>query len=145
MKSLSRVAMSFMLCVSLAGLSVGCASQTTITTMPAGADLKIDGAPAGKTPYNHTEASVWLWTKHQLTFEKAGYMPTSGMIAGELSPTHLVVGLLCCLPVLFVGQYNPQYNFVLSKAGVGGQQVKEVYRASQDGAPVETVKVNFAP
>lgn len=127
------------------GLLSGCASQTTITSIPTGADVKIDGQPSGKTPYNYSDAQVWLWTKHQVTLDKPGYTPTTGMLAGELSPTHLIVGILCCLPVALVGQYNPQYNFVLQRSGVGGKEVKEVWQTSQGEAPMDVVKIDFAP
>ena len=127
------------------GLLSGCASQTTITSIPTGADVKIDGQPSGKTPYNYSDAQVWLWTKHQVTLEKPGYTSTMGMLSGELSPTHLIVGILCCLPVALVGQYNPQYNFVLQRSGVGGKEVKEVWQTGQSGAPVDVVKIDFTP
>ena len=129
----------------LGALSAGCASQTTITSIPTGADLKIDGQPVGKTPHNHSDAQVWLWTKRQVTLEKPGYTAATGFISGELSPTHLIVGILCCLPVIAVGQYNPQYNYVLQKSGVGGQEVREVWRASQEAQPAEVIAVDFKP
>lgn len=127
------------------GMLSGCASQTTITSVPTGADVKIDGQPSGKTPYNYSEAQVWLWTKHQVTLEKSGYTATTGMLSGELSPTHLVVGILCCLPVALVGQYNPQYNFVLQRSGVGGKEVKEVWQTDLRDTPADVVKIDFAP
>jgi len=135
---------AIMLMSSLAfGPLTGCASQTTITSQPSQARLKIDGQPVGKTPYNFNDPQVWIWTKHQVTLEKRGYLPTQSFLTANFSATHVIVGILCCLPLVLVGQYDPQVNYVMNKSSSSSGPVEEVWRAVQEGGKSEVVEIDF--
>ena len=102
------------------GPTWGCASSTTITSEPSGAELRIDGAPVGRTPYTYVDNQTWLWSKHQVTLDKRGYEPTMAMIQAEINPLYLVLGIVfsACvfgLILILVGQYRPNYNFYLQR------------------------------
>lgn len=127
-----------LICLS-AFIWTGCASQTTINSNPTGAKLKIDGADVGTTPYQYNEDSVWIWTKHQVQLSKEGYQDSTRQIKGEFSGKNIAIGILCCLPILFAGEYEPQYNFALQKSGTADLQMGPVADPK-----VETIKVNFA-
>lgn len=104
-----------MLCV-VAIFNTSCASSTVITSTPVGAQVKIDGQPVGGTPIQFTESAVWLWTKHMVTIEAPGYQPMHTQMNAQLSPLYLILGLLCLIPFLFVGEFNPTYHYVLGVA-----------------------------
>ena len=110
----SRLAMAAIVATLIAG-PIGCASSTQITSDPSGAQVLVDGSPVGNTPVVYNEGSVWVWTSHQVTLKKAGYQTTTGMIEATISPTHLILGILCCLPLVLVGQYKPGAHFVLQQ------------------------------
>ena len=106
----------------------GCASTTVIQSEPTGAQLRIDGQPVGATPVTFTEQAVWLWTKHQVTLEAPGYNPYHGMMNAQVSPLYLILGLLCLLPFLLVGEFRPTYYYVLIQkqtASIFGESFRE--------------------
>lgn len=104
-----------MLCV-FAVFHASCASTTVISSTPVGAQVKIDGQPVGGTPITFTEDYVWLWTKHQITLEAPGHSAMHTQMNAQLSPLYLILGLLCLLPFLFVGEFKPTYHYVLGAA-----------------------------
>lgn len=97
------------------GPLTGCASTTTISSDPAGAEVAVDGQPVGQTPVSFTEDSVWLWTKHQVTLKKKGYHTYNGQMSATVSVLHVILGIFCCLPLILVGEFKPTYHYVLSK------------------------------
>lgn len=113
---------------------VGCASTTQITSEPSGAMVRIDGQQLGETPASFTEDSVWVWTKHQVTVEKKGYESANGRINGEIVPVNIIIGILCCLPFVVIGEFRPQYHFVLNR--------KQALETAQNF--VEELKIEFA-
>lgn len=143
-KTLTKCFTPLLIAIVAIGPLSGCASQTTITSTPPNAKLMIDGQPVGKTPYQYVESTTWLWSKHQVQANKRGYQPGYRMISASISPVHLIAGILCCLPLIAVGQYDPQYNIVLQRSGVGGQTVKEVWRASSEEKKTEVISINFS-
>ncbi len=100
---------------------VGCASTTQITSEPAQALVRIDNIPLGKTPVAYTDQSVWLWTNRHVTVERNGYEPAFGRIKAEFVPGYVIAGAIlffCFIPmawVALIGQYRPQYHFVLNR------------------------------
>jgi hypothetical protein len=114
MQKTTSVVVTMALAFSLA--APGCASSTTITSNPEGAQLTIDGQLVGPTPVTFSKASVWAWTKHQVKLELAGYETRTGFVSATISPVHLAIGIICFIPLLplaFVGQYEPRYHFEL--------------------------------
>lgn len=93
----------------------GCASTTVVQSEPTGAQLRIDGQPVGATPVTFTENAVWLWTKHQVTLDASGYSTYHGTLNAQVSPLYLILGLLCLLPFILVGEFKPTYYYVLAK------------------------------
>lgn len=119
---------------------IGCASSTSITSEPEGAEVRIDGMQQGQTPLTYTDDSVWLWTKHQVTVEKKGYETVNGMIKGEIVPVYMVIGVIAFFTVCFwpiawmalIGEYRPQYHFVLDR-----KQALETAWALEEMAEIE--------
>jgi hypothetical protein len=121
-----RITFVLLISTLVVGPGLGCASATTINSDPLGARVKIDGVMVGNTPVLYEEDMVFLWTKKQVTLEKTGYNTHIGQIKASFSPIYIVVGILCCLPVIVLGEFKPQYSFVLarkeSQASDGGSQ-----------------------
>ncbi len=113
---------------------VGCASTTQITSEPAAATVRVDNVVLGETPTAYSEDSVWLWTKRSVTVEKKGYQAVNGQITGEVVPVNIVIGIFCCLPFILVGEFRPQYHFVLNR--------KQALETAQNF--VEAVQIQFA-
>lgn len=143
-KTLTKCLTPLLIAIIAVGPLSGCASQTTITSTPPNAKLTIDGQPVGTTPYQYVESSTWLWSKHQVQANKQGYQPGYRMISASISPAHLILGLFCCFPFIAVGQYDPQYNIVLQRSGVGGQTVQEVWRTTSEEKKTEVISINFS-
>lgn len=80
-----------------------------------GAAVKIDGQPVGNTPVSFTNESVYVWTEHQVTLEKKGYHAYHGRMQATFSVMHLIIGIFCCLPFVIVGEFKPQYHYVLAR------------------------------
>lgn len=111
----------------------GCASTTVIQSEPAGAQVRIDGMPVGNTPVTFTDNAVWLWTSHQVSLERKGYDPYHTMLNAQVSPLYLILGLLCLLPFLVVGEYRPSYMYVMVKK----QAVELIQQGLEEFASIE--------
>jgi len=92
----------------------GCTPTTTyISSEPAGASLSIDGVPVGKTPLEHTDANVWLWTRRTLIAKKPGHFTVTRVLAAQPSlkgAPFLIVAYVCCFPLAFLalqGDFPP--------------------------------------
>ena len=106
------------------GPAWGCASTTTINSTPPGARVTVDGVMLGNTPVMYEDDMVFLWTKKQVRLDKTGYNTHVGQIKATFSPIYIVVGILCCLPVVALGEFKPSYSFVLSKKESAESQEK---------------------
>ena len=129
----------------LAPMMTGCASQTMIQSMPPGAQLSIDGAPVGETPYSFAEPQVWLWTKHSLVLEKRGYATTPAYLEATFSVPHLLVGIIfpCVFPLALVGRYEPTYVYTLFKTSRAERDVLKLWLPEAQQLKAEAVSVNF--
>jgi hypothetical protein len=100
---------------------MACSSSTQITTEPAGALVRIDNIPQGNSPVTYSEGSVWVWTRHNVMLEKPGYRQQMGILRADFVPANIILGVvafLCFFPmawVALVGEYQPQYHFVLQR------------------------------
>ena len=109
----------------------GCASSTTISSNPEGANLTIDGQPVGQTPVTFVKSAVWTWTSHRVKLERQGYQTRTGFVNAEMSPVHLAFGILCFVPLfplVFVGQYKPRYHFEMQPSS--GLKAQPTFRES---------------
>jgi hypothetical protein len=113
---------------------IGCASTTQITSEPSAATVRVDNVVLGDTPATYSEGSVWVWTNRRVTVEKKGYQQVNGAIKGEIVPINIVIGILCCLPFVLVGEFRPQHHFVLNR--------KQALETAQNF--VEQVQIQFA-
>ena len=83
--------------------------------------MRIDGVVAGQSPVVYSEDSVWVWTKHQVMVEKKGYNTLSTQMSAQFVPLNVILGglgfFLCLVPGIFalVGEYKPQYHYVLTR------------------------------
>lgn len=121
---LSKIIYPFAMSVLIAVMTlgpIGCASSTQITSEPSDAAVRINNIPEGKTPLTYDDSAVWAWTKHHVTVEKPGYENAVGRISAEFVPVYIVLGAIaffCFFPmawVALIGEYKPQYHFVLRR------------------------------
>ena len=100
--------------LSLALLAAGCTSTTVVSSSPDRAQVILDGAPRGETPYTLSE-QVNAGTRHQLTLKKAGYKDLNTFIAADQwNVGKVIISAIFCLPCLFFSsEYPPGYNFTL--------------------------------
>lgn len=90
-----------------------CASGTTITTIPDGANVLIDGKLAGSTPYYHWDRDE-SYAKKEFILEKDGYKAIRCTIEKNVLYVHrFFAPPLLALPWLF--GYEEQYTFKLDK------------------------------
>jgi len=94
----------------------GCASSTLIKSNPPGAKLSLDGQVQGETPYTYSDQAI-AGTMRTVTLKKEGYKDFSGTIKREkLSVGALIGGIFLLVPLLWVLEYPPEYNFEMEKA-----------------------------
>ena len=94
---------------------LGCASSTLIKSNPPGAKLYLDGQVQGETPYTYSDKAV-AGTMRTVTLKMEGYKDFNGTIKREqLSVGALIGGIFLLVPLIWVLEYPPQYNFEMEK------------------------------
>ena len=94
---------------------LGCASSTLIKSNPPGAKLYLDGQVQGETPYTYSDKAV-AGTMRTVTLKKEGYKDFNGTIKrGQLSVGALIGGIFLLIPLIWILEYPPQYNFEMEK------------------------------
>lgn len=95
----------------------GCASSTVIKSNPTGADVYIDGAKVGKTPYTLTDTKM-VFSNTTLQLKKEGYEDLNTVLPRfqELDVATAVGGFFCLWPLwLWAGKYKPENNYELQR------------------------------
>lgn len=93
----------------------GCASATTIRSIPPGAKLYLDGQYKGETPYTHVDRSA-AGTTRTVRLEKEGYEDFTGSITREkLSIPALIGTLLITIPIIWILEYPSEHTFGMKK------------------------------
>ena len=93
----------------------GCASTTLIKSNPPGAKMQVDGKPIGETPHFYTDMAV-AGTIRTITLKKEGYKDYNGYIRREkFSVPILIAGIFLIVPLVWILEYPPQYNFEMEK------------------------------
>jgi len=93
----------------------GCASATTINSIPSGAKLYLDQEYKGETPYTHTDRSILL-TKRSVTLKTGGYQNFNAEIKrSELDVGALIGTIFLTIPVLWILKYPSQYIFEMEE------------------------------
>jgi hypothetical protein len=93
----------------------GCASSTLIKSNPPGAKLVLDGQDLGETPYTYSDRAA-AGTMRTVTLKKEGYKDFNGTIKREqLSVGALIGGIFLLIPLIWILEYPPQYNFEMEK------------------------------
>lgn len=108
----------------------GCASTTTINSVPASAEIWIDGMKVGNTPYTHTDEDLSFSTKY-VQLKKAGYQDFSGTIKRDkMNTQNFIISFLCFWPgFLWSWEYPPTYTFSMVK------NTADLYEMSYEYAP----------
>lgn len=137
-----------------AAVLTGCTSTTVINSNPDHAQVLIDGAPRGETPFTYAE-QVNAGTRHQLTLRKAGYRDLNTYIAADQwNVGKVIISALFCLPGLFFSsEYPPGYNFSLEPAQPqpypqtypGGYPSNQAYPPPQGYPPPQQSYPNYPP
>lgn len=99
-------------------LSASCASTTVIKSVPSSADVYIDGAKVGKTPYTYSDMKI-VGSTTSIQLKKQGCEPATAMMHRsekfEVGPC--VGGVLVMFPFLWIMGYNPERTFELECHG----------------------------
>ncbi len=96
-------------------LESGCASATTINSIPSGAKLYLDYEYKGETPYTHTDRSLLLTTR-SVALKAEGYQDFKAEIKrSELDVGALIGTIFLTIPVLWILKYPPQYTFEMEE------------------------------
>ncbi len=95
---------------------IGCASTTTINSVPSSGDLYLDGIKMGQTPYTHTDTDI-LFSQKVVQIKKEGYDDFTGFIKRDkINAQNAVLSALCFWPtLLWSWDYPPSYTFSLQK------------------------------
>jgi hypothetical protein len=97
---------------------VGCASTTTIRSYPDGADVKLNGAVVGKTPYVVTDTEMFFNHK-KLTVERSGFKAVDvDASKNQFLKPRMLLGCLCPLVWLWAPEYPAAYDVDLAKGVV---------------------------
>lgn len=84
--------------MTLAVWGVGCGSSVKLTSRPHSAEVIMDGERVvGETPILLKE-QTWIWTKHTLTFRKAGYVSEQRTLEASGGAANVIV-CLCLWPL----------------------------------------------
>ena len=93
----------------------GCASSTLIKSNPPGAKLYLDGQDLGETPYTYSDKAA-AGTMRTVKLKKEGYKDFNGTIKREkLSVGALIGGIFLLVPLIWILEYPPEYNFEMEK------------------------------
>lgn len=99
-----------------------CSSTTTFETRPTGAQVWINGMPAGTTPTSMTDSKI-IGSSTQVHIEAPGYEPLDVTVSRDerLEPGALIAGIFLLVPLLWVMRYNPVHHYELRPIGASAQ------------------------
>jgi hypothetical protein len=108
--------------LALAQLTSACAHRVVIETVPAGADVEIDGESMGQSPLSLDESSGFFEEKN-ITIKKDGYAPLEVEVVQSEPIWPLAIASVClgpftvglsCLGCLWTMRYPAKVEFKLS-------------------------------
>lgn len=111
-------------------LFVSCSSNTLIESRPPGANLYMNGAYVGTTPYRHSDTKV-VGTSTDLRFEKDGYETLQIWLTRneEADPGAIIGGIFFLFPFLWTMKYQPSHIYDLqpldTQNDTGQPKIKE--------------------
>src|SRR4051812_13349113 len=107
-------------CVALLATLAGCASTTTIMSVPPGARIYLNGEPVGYTPFTMTDTKI-VGSTTLVRLELPGYETTNGWITRneEFDPGACVGGVFLLFPFLWIEGYAPLHTFEMRPMGAG--------------------------
>ena len=94
----------------------GCASHTTIKTIPPGAKIYIEDEYKGETPYKYEDTKI-VGSRTHVKLKKEGYkeLNTSFQRSEEFDPGPCIGGVLVTVPFLWVMKYKPERTYELEE------------------------------
>ena len=94
----------------------GCASMTTINSVPSSVEIWVDGMKVGNTPYTHNDTDLSFSTK-TIQLKENGYQDFTGIIKRDkMNATNAIISFLCFFPgLLWSWEYPPSYTFTMVK------------------------------
>lgn len=98
-------------------LATGCASTTTIYSVPPEAKVYLDGALVGTrtTPYVHSDSKV-AGTEKTVVLKKEGYKDMTGTIRKEeIRVGPLIGAVLVLFPAIWILGYPEKYTFEMER------------------------------
>lgn len=100
--------------LSAAVLLASCSSTTIIQSTPSKANVFIDGALVGTTPYQHTDSKI-VGSSMVIKIEKEGYKPLVTTITRDeqVDVGAVIGGVFLTVPFLWTMKYNPTHNYQL--------------------------------
>lgn len=108
----------------------GCASSTMITSTPTEADVYVNGALKGKTPYKHEDEEI-IFTKTQIELRKEGYQNLGTTITRneEIMIEPVVVGFFFWPVWLWVMGYSEEHHYDLIQGTEGPASPQGIEKA----------------
>jgi hypothetical protein len=118
----SRVLRLFMTAIFL----TSCASSTIINTEPQGAQVFVDGALRGTTPFTYTDRKT-IGSTTSLLIKKEGYEEFQSLMVRneEFDPAACAGGIFLLVPFLWIQKYSPERTFELTSIEGGADEVVE--------------------
>ncbi len=103
--------------VSLALALASCSSSTVIRSNVPGAQVYIDGAYVGTTPYTMSDTKI-VGSRTRIRIEAPGYEPTHTSIerSEEFSVGACIGGAFLLVPYLWIMGYKPEHFYMLRPA-----------------------------
>ena len=96
--------------------SFGCASHTTIKTIPPGAKVYIEDEYKGETPYKYEDKKI-VGSRTYVKLKKDGYkeLKTSFQRSEEFDPGPCLGGVLVGVPFLWIMKYKNERIYELEE------------------------------
>jgi hypothetical protein len=96
-------------------LTTSCASTTTISSIPSGAKVTVNGMYAGVTPYRLTDSKP-TGAMNSVTLKLEGYEPKNVTISKneQVDVGAVIGGLFFLVPFIWTMGYMPIHNYELT-------------------------------
>ncbi|WP_426065057.1 PEGA domain-containing protein [Flavobacterium sp. DSP2-3-1] len=124
MKKQTMMTKTILLLLAGSVLLTSCASTTMIQSNPSGAQVYLNGEPAGTTPYTHRDTKI-VGSTTTVKLEKEGYDPlnTSFSRDEEVDVGAIIGGIFVLVPFLWTMKYKPTHTYELTPSSGSEQPI----------------------